>query len=176
MVVVGRGRFFWPVVAVVVVARDVLVVVSRRLMGAPVRVVLVVTTRFVVIVLVRVVLGHGALALALAVVVVTSPCSPVFTRCTTPVAPGLKPEVVVLDLVKRVVPGERARGLGKTFFGRSGVIGSRGVEGSVPLGPPPISRSGAQLCPMAGRRRGRYRPWRSSNGRYGAGGGGGDCQ
>ena len=77
-----------------------------------------VTTRFVVIVLVRVVLGQGALALA--VVVVASPCSPVFTRCTTPVAPGLKPEVVVLDLVKRVVPGERARGLGKTFFGRLG--------------------------------------------------------
>ena len=138
MVVVGRGRFFWPVVAVVVVARDVLVVVSRRFVvvsrrvvvvsrrvvrprpsrGAPGPAVLVVTARFVVIVLVRVVLGQGALALA--VVVVTAPRSPVFRRRTTPVAPDLRPEVVVLDLVRRVVAGERVRRWGKTFFGRLG--------------------------------------------------------
>ncbi len=139
MVVVGRGRFFWPAVAVVVVARGVLVVVSRRVVvvsrrvvvvsrrvvggpgrvvGAPGPVVLVVSARFVVIVLVRVVLGRGALDLA--VVVVTAPRLPVFRRRTTPVAPDLKPEVVVLVLVKRVVAGERARRRGKTFFGRLG--------------------------------------------------------
>ena len=121
MVVVGRGRFFWPAVAVVVVARDVRSQSSRRrVVGGPGRVVLVVTARLVVIVLVRVVVGQDALALA--VVVVTPPGLPVFRRRPAPVAPGLKPEVVVLELVKRVVAGERARRLGKTFFGRLGPL------------------------------------------------------